>query len=58
MVTKYERELVNYWKNWKSGMPPFGKTEEQIVEAKVVEPVDMTIEANMEDLADRIWDII
>ena len=23
MLTKYERELVDYWKNWKPGMKPF-----------------------------------
>lgn len=33
MLTKYERELVDYWKNWKSGMGPYkGKdTEEEKV---------------------------
>lgn len=30
MLTKYERELVDYWANWKSGMPPFkGKDTEE-----------------------------
>jgi len=58
MLTKYEKQLVDYWKNWKSGMPAFGKTEDQIIESNVMVPVDMTIEVDMEDLADRIWDII
>ena len=28
MLTKYERALVDYWKNWKPGMPPFNKNPE------------------------------
>lgn len=23
MLTKYERELIDYWKNWKPSMKPF-----------------------------------
>ena len=30
MLTKYEKELINYWKNWKPGMKPFnGKDTEE-----------------------------
>lgn len=30
MLTKYEQELVNYWKNWKPSMAPFkGKITEE-----------------------------
>lgn len=34
MLTKYERALVDYWKNWKPGMPPFGKNPEDYDEEK------------------------
>ena len=34
MLTKYERELTEYWKNWKPGMPPFGKKPEDYDEGK------------------------
>lgn len=27
MLTKYERELIDYWYNWKPGMGPFGKED-------------------------------
>ena len=34
MLTKYERELVDYWTNWKPGMPPFVKSPEDYDEEK------------------------
>ena len=34
LLTKYERELVDYWKNWKPGMGPFAKKPEDYDEEK------------------------
>lgn len=61
MLTKYERELVNYWKNWKPGMGVYGGEPEEIEDDKV-DNVEVNVNVNCRDLAediiDRMWDII
>ncbi len=32
ILTQYEKDLTEYWKNWKPGMPCFGKTKEDYEE--------------------------
>ena len=34
MLTDYEQRLVDYWANWKPGMPPFVKSPEDYDEEK------------------------
>ena len=58
MLTRKERELVNYWKNWKPGRKEYApnKLEEPIViEVKVEEP---KLDYLAQDICDRLWDII
>lgn len=58
MLTKKERELVDYWKNWKPGNRPFkSKVEDEPpkLEVKVEIP---NVEHLAEDVIDRLWDII
>jgi len=62
MLTKYERELVDYWKNWKPGMGNFGKSARDVVEIKPAQQVKVQVDISAsnlaEDIGDRIWDII
>jgi len=59
MLTKYEQELSNYWKNWKPGMGPYGKTKREEIEIKVeVKTEEVRLDRLAEDIGDRIWDII
>lgn len=58
MVTKYEQNLIDYWANWKSGMGPYEKEKSSVEDYKPITPVDMTVEIELEDLADTLWDII
>lgn len=57
MLTKYERELVEYWKNWKSGMGAYG-VEERPERRPVEELLEVHVDVDIDDLADKIWDII
>ena len=57
MLTKYERELVEYWKNWKPGMGHYGK-EERVEKVPLEEALDVHVNVDMDDLVDKIWDII
>ncbi len=58
MVTKYEQKLIDYWANWKPGMGPFTLDRDAVVDYKPIQPVDMSIEIELEDLAETLWDII
>lgn len=59
MLTKKDRELVDYYKNWKPGTKQFKPSK--IIEKK--EPEVIVVENNKldylaEDICDRLWDII
>lgn len=58
MLTKKERELVDYWYNWKSGAKPFvSKVEDEPpkLEVKVEVP---GFDGLAEEMVDRLWDIL
>ena len=58
MLTNKERELVEYWLNYKPGKKEFvpNKLEEPIVvEVKLEEP---RLDYLAEDIVEGIWDII
>ena len=68
MLTKYEEELINYWKNWKPGMGPYnGKdTEEKEVKhtkklkkakkssREIMEEIQFELGLNEEELDDLL----
>lgn len=57
MLTKYELELIEYWKNWKKGMGPYGMTERP-EKVPLEDILDVHVNVDMDDLVDKIWDII
>lgn len=59
MMTKYERELVDYYKNWKKGKvlrKPKINTEEP--EVKETINVEINIDRLADEIQDRLWDIL
>lgn len=59
MLTKKDREMVDYYKNWKPGNRSY--KERKIIENR--EPEVIVVENDKldylaEDIIDRLWDII
>lgn len=59
MVTKKDKELVSYWKNWKPGMGNYKAKKDEPIEIKLEPPkVEVNLDRLAEDVIDRLWDII